>query len=491
LERGFEQERQRFNDMFVQAPSIIGVLKGPQHLFEMTNPLYLELIGNTDVIGKPVKEVMPEMEELGFMKILDGVFETGQPFSANEMPVKLDNKHNGNLTDVYLNIIYQAYRNNVGKIEGIFFFAVNVTEQVLSRKKIEESERQYRRIVETAQEGIWIIDKNNRTTFANKKLCEIVGYSPEEMIGKENTFFMDQEGREIAAAAVNSSVFGTNKKMDISLLTRDGKKVWVTLAGSTILDQEGQYDSGLAMVTDITELKFAETERVKMVTDLMLRNNDLEQFAYIVSHNLRAPIANILGASNVLNEAVLTSEKKRALNQGLSDSVTKLDEVIKDLNHILQVKGGINEIKEMVLFSKLVEDIKISIKNLIDKNDVEIEYDFSQMDELLTLKSYLYSIFYNLISNSIKYRRQNVPCKIEIKSHYSKNTVALVFADNGMGIDLQKKGDQVFGLYKRFHTNVEGKGMGLFMVKTQVETLGGKISIESEVNKGTTFTIKF
>ena len=103
----------------------------------------------------------------------------------------------------------------------------------------------------------------------------------------------------------------------------------------------------------------------------------------------------------------------------------------------------------------------------------------------------MYSIFYNLISNSIKYRQQQVPCLIEIKSRRVKDTIELVFTDNGMGIDLQKRGDQVFGLYKRFHTNIEGKGMGLFMVKTQVETLGGKISIQSEVNKGTEFKIEF
>ena len=138
----------------------------------------------------------------------------------------------------------------------------------------------------------------------------------------------------------------------------------------------------------------------------MQRNKDLEQFAYIVSHNLRAPVANILGAANGLNYPGLSTEKKDISQQGLKESVTKLDDVVKDLNHILQVKREINEIKEKVRFSKLVDDIKISIKNLIDSNNIEIKYDFSEIDEFLTLKSYLYSIFYNLISNSIKYRQQ-------------------------------------------------------------------------------------
>ncbi|HYV94396.1 MAG TPA: ATP-binding protein [Chitinophagales bacterium] len=108
------------------------------------------------------------------------------------------------------------------------------------------------------------------------------------------------------------------------------------------------------------------------------------------------------------------------------------------------------------------------------------------------MKNYLHSIFYNLISNSLIYRKHDIPPVIKIKSHKLKDTIELLFKDNGMGIDLEKNGNQVFGLYKRFHSkNTDGKGMGLYMVKTQVEALGGKISIESEVNKGTTFKIEF
>lgn len=89
------------------------------------------------------------------------------------------------------------------------------------------------------------------------------------------------------------------------------------------------------------------------------------------------------------------------------------------------------------------------------------------------------------------YRQPEIPCLITIKSNQINNKLELVFSDNGLGIDLQRRADEVFGLYKRFHSHVEGKGMGLFMVKTQVEKLGGKISIQSEVNKGTAFKIEF
>jgi signal transduction histidine kinase len=119
--------------------------------------------------------------------------------------------------------------------------------------------------------------------------------------------------------------------------------------------------------------------------------------------------------------------------------------------------------------------------NLIKEQKVKFIIDFSAANELLTLKSFMHSIFYNLISNSIKYRQPDLDPIIEIKSERSGNKFILIFTDNGIGIDLVKNKGQVFGLYKRFHSHVEGKGMGLFMVKTQVETLGGSISVESIV----------
>ncbi len=272
---------------------------------------------------------------------------------------------------------------------------------------------------------------------------------------------------------------------------KDGTVKHIHAESKFKFDQTGRPTGLYGITLDVTERDRTEAERIKITNDLIQRNKDLEQFAYIISHNLRAPVANILGASKGLNHAGLNAAEKESLNKGLHDSVSKLDSVVKDLNRILQIKREVSETRERVIFSNLVEDIKISIKNLIDKHRIEIKYDFSQIDEMFTVKSYLYSIFYNLISNSIKYRQPAIPCIVEIKSCRSKNELDLFFSDNGLGIDLEKRGGQVFGLYKRFHTHIGGKGMGLYMVKTQVESLGGKIGLKSIVNKGTEFEIKF
>jgi PAS domain S-box-containing protein len=272
---------------------------------------------------------------------------------------------------------------------------------------------------------------------------------------------------------------------------KDGTVKWYEVRWAGVADAEKINIGFIVAFKDITERKISELESARITADLVERNNDLEKFAYIISHNLRAPVANIIGASNALNNIELSEADKEKLSRGINISVMKLDEVVKDLNHILQAKGGIDEIKETVHFSEVVDNIKISIMNQIDKGHVEVKYDFSEVNELFVIKPYLHSIFFNLISNSVKYRRQHVRSVINIHSRLLKNKVELFFADNGIGIDLNKNGDQIFGLYKRFHANIEGKGMGLFMVKTQVETLGGKISVKSEENKGTEFKIEF
>jgi signal transduction histidine kinase len=244
------------------------------------------------------------------------------------------------------------------------------------------------------------------------------------------------------------------------------------------------------ILRDLTKEKKADNERVKMISDIVQRNSELEQFSYIVSHNLRAPVANILGLGDLIGKEDYTQEVKNDFLEALLDNVKRLDIVISDLNSILQVKGEIDAKKETVILNDVVDSIKSSIQNLIEKEKVKITTYFD-VPTIHTVQSYLYSIFYNLIVNSIKYRKPGIPPQLDIRSLSKEGSLVITFEDNGLGIDLVKKGKQVFGLYKRFHHDIEGKGMGLFLVKTQVELLGGKISIESEVNEGTKFTIKF
>jgi signal transduction histidine kinase len=242
---------------------------------------------------------------------------------------------------------------------------------------------------------------------------------------------------------------------------------------------------------DITVTKQAEYDRARIIEDLVRHNKDLEQFNYIVTHNLRSPAANIVGLTTLLRkETPGTPEFDRCVELLLQAS-KKLDSVTHDLNSILNKKKSISEIKEFVNLGDVVEDIKVGISEMIIKENATIEYDFTQVSEIQAVKSYVHSIFHNLISNSIKYRSPDRSPVISVRAYRQADHITIRIKDNGLGIDLKNHGHEVFGLYRRFHAHGEGKGMGLFMVKTQVESLGGKISVQSVPEGGTEFVIVF
>lgn len=234
-----------------------------------------------------------------------------------------------------------------------------------------------------------------------------------------------------------------------------------------------------------------ENSRNEKTNNLLQRNQDLEQFTYIISHNLRAPVANIRALTALVQNPRLDKDSFGNCLKGLEKAVERLDELIFDLNNILKIKNEINEKKVTVHFSEVAQSVTNDLKHIIDAEHAVVETDFVQANKLFTIKSYLHSIFYNLISNSLKYKKPDASPLVSIRSHRLKNHIKLVFADNSMGIDMSRYKDKIFGLYKRFHSHAEGKGMGLFMVKTQVESIGGKIYVNSEVNKGTEFTLEF
>ena len=262
-ERQFQMEQRRFYDMFREAPVSMCILKGQNHVYEKTNALYDSLIGYKQVIGKTVEECFPELKEQGFVKRLDSVYRTGQTHSAEEQKVRFEGPGEGG-REVYLNFMYQPFRNHNGEVEGIFYFGVDVTEQVLARKKIEESERRYRQIVETAQEGIWLTDKYLRTLFANQKMIEILGYSLEEMAEKSMLEYVDASDtssfQKILEAPTDSLFFS----FEMRFVSKPGTYVWTALNITRILTETGENNGLLAMVTDITSRKKAEEELKKL-----------------------------------------------------------------------------------------------------------------------------------------------------------------------------------------------------------------------------------
>lgn len=223
--------------------------------------------------------------------------------------------------------------------------------------------------------------------------------------------------------------------------------------------------------------------------ELINYNGQLEQFAFITAHNLRAPIARLLGLTNIFDTENLANEFNATVIDKIHITSENLDTVIKDLNLILEIKKGYREKESINLPEKLSKVLQI-LEMPIKESQAEIIADFGEISEVIAIGAYIDSILYNLLSNAIKYKAMERKPIIHIRTFIeNKNLICLSITDNGLGIDLDNYGEKIFGMYKRFHLHVDGKGLGLYLTKTQVEAMGGEIKIESKLNEGTTFKI--
>lgn len=234
-----------------------------------------------------------------------------------------------------------------------------------------------------------------------------------------------------------------------------------------------------------------EEEVRERTKDLVEYNQQLEQFAFISAHNLRAPVARILGLGNLLELVKSESEEENKIVSKLVFATRELDTVVKDLNTILVIRKDNISIITGVNLEEELRLIKMNLEKEIVETEASINEDFSRAPVIHTVKPYLDSILINLVSNAIKYRHPDRSPVIQIRSEIIENYTCLMVCDNGLGLNLNLHKEKLFTLYSRFHNHVEGKGMGLYLVKTQVMSMGGRIEIESEIGCGTTFKIFF
>ncbi|MBX2945616.1 MAG: hypothetical protein KF725_07260 [Cyclobacteriaceae bacterium] len=225
--------------------------------------------------------------------------------------------------------------------------------------------------------------------------------------------------------------------------------------------------------------------------ELSKYNNELRQFSYTISHNLRAPVARLIGLENLLflkSEGM--TEEQRELLDLLKKSSLELDVIIKDLNKIIDIRNDIYKIKEKVSFEQEFDRVRQGLEHQFPQG-TSINADFSKAPFIYTIRPMLNSILFNLMSNAIKYRAHTRNLELSINTQSDHECVTLKFSDNGLGMNLDQFGKDLFTMYKRFHTHTDGKGLGLYLVKSQVDAMGGKISVTSELNRGTTFTLEF
>jgi signal transduction histidine kinase len=231
-----------------------------------------------------------------------------------------------------------------------------------------------------------------------------------------------------------------------------------------------------------------EREVEKRTKELLDHNHQLEQFAFISAHNLRSPVARILGLGEVLKLSKDAAEEKMILEK-LVYTTQELDTVVKDLNKILEIRKNNTSVITEIQLAQEMALVRATLQKEIEDTHAQITEDFSRVTAIQSVKPYIDSILMNLVSNAIKYRNPERKPVIAVSSDQIEEFICLSVRDNGLGINLTKYEDKLFKLYNRFHSHVEGKGMGLYLVKTQVAALGGKIEAVGNTDHGMTFKV--
>lgn len=383
--------------------------------------------------------------------------------------------------------------DETGKCIMIIGSVHDITERKKAELQIAESEQRYRQIVETAQEGIWMLDKEFRTVFANKKLCDIFEYSPDEILGKQYLDFMDEERKELAKKIIRGIESGITENFDFYFLTKTGKRIWANLSVSPILDSTGKFDGVLAMVTDITRRKRNEELLKKSEADLDLKNKELErknkeleQFAYVASHDLQEPLRTTSSFVKLLKQQYegKLDEKADKYLSFIVDSSDRMKVLIKDLLDYSRI--GIKNQLERVDCNSIIHDVMADIELVIRDFNAEIIYG-----DLPVINGYpteLKQLFQNLLINAIKFSRKDIAPKINISVNKTDGYWKFAFADNGIGIEKIHQ-ERIFVIFQRLHTRSEykGSGIGLSHCKKIVELHHGKIWVESEPGNGSIF----
>lgn len=375
-------------------------------------------------------------------------------------------------------------------LEGML---IDITERKKAEAMLEISEERYRQIVETAQEGIWMMDKDYRTVFANKKMCEIFEYSLEEMTGTQYLDFMEESKKGSADIIFRNLSSRQPQSFDFYFITKAGKYIWASLSASPILDDKGDFTGLLAMITDITKRKRNEELLRRSETNLDLKNKELErknkeleQFAYVASHDLQEPLRTTSSFVKLLKQQYQgqLDEKADKYLSFILDSSERMKILIKDLLDYSRIgnKHGMVRVNTKKIVKDVIDDLD---KAIADTGATIIS---GELPEVNGYPTELKQLFQNLLINAIKFSRKDTPPLVKLSVIPKEGYWQFAVEDNGIGIE-KEHCERIFIIFQRLHTRSEyqGSGIGLSHCKKIVELHLGKIWVESVPGKGSTF----
>ncbi|MDN3676800.1 PAS domain S-box protein [Flavobacterium paronense] len=375
---------------------------------------------------------------------------------------------------------------------------IGAIQDVTKQKEEEQRLRLLETVITQSKDAVMITDIDTSKSaipniiFVNSAFTDMTGYPANEVIGKSPEMFFGKKSDILEFDKLKTSI-QKYKECFIETISykKSGEEFWVNFSMIPVTDKEGEHSHWISIQRDVTEEKEKEKEREQLIRELTQNNKDLKQFSYITSHNLRAPLSNLTGLLNLIEDINIEDPELKEIITGFSKSTHLLNETINDLVKVIIIKDNPSIQKEKVLIKDVFENVFNQLSFLISVNKPILKIDLEDVTILDINKSYLESIFLNLLTNAIKYRDPNRQLRVTIATKVVGDELIITFKDNGIGIDLDKNKDKIFGLYQRFHNYPDSKGLGLYLVKSQVESMGGTILVASTVGKGTTFTIVF
>lgn len=503
----------QFYQLFLEAPAIINVFKGEDFRYELFHPKNKEIFGDVDFTGMALLEALPELKDQPIVQQLNEVYHTGKTIYQNESHV-IFNDHSGSQNERYFNYIYQPWHDLKGNIQGVLNFAIDVTEQVQTRKKIEDSEKQFRQVL-MGSPGIFLIlhGREMRITFANDPLLTSWGKT-RDILGK--TFLevlpemADQPFPQLLdkVFTTGKAHFGNEEKAVI--IKEDvPREVYYNYMYQPIQEPDGPVTGVNVMATDITEQVIARkkiegserqyrelSEHLESIVEertveLRRSNDDLQQFAHVASHDLKEPVRKLRTFINRLEDefsASLPQQGKTYLDK-MRMASTRMYDMIDGVLKYSSVNEGEQEMAPVDL-NEVMTSIESDLEMLFQQKHAVIE--IGKLPVIDGARILLYQLFYNLINNALKFSKDKPHIKVSsrITGTVPNQVAEITVHDNGIGFS-QVYAEKIFHAFSRLHSKdrYEGTGLGLALCKKIAERHHGTISATGKENEGSDFTV--